>query len=144
MDPNLFALDYELTFEVLSVIVLLSLFVERILSVFFELRPYLEWEGALNPEQVDNGRSSIKVLIALIFSIAICWWLDFDALSIIFHRPSMSPAGFAFTGAIIAGGSKGSLTLFTKWMGFRSSALDEAIKLKEKKALLKLNKVVVP
>ncbi len=41
MDPNLFHLDYERLFKVLITIVVFSFFVERALSVVFEMRWFI-------------------------------------------------------------------------------------------------------
>lgn len=46
MDPNLFHLDWERTFEVLAAVVVLSLITERALSILFESRVAVKRRGA--------------------------------------------------------------------------------------------------
>ena len=108
MDPNFFHLDYDRLVEVLFTIVVLSFFIERALAVVFETRLFIEFYG-----KEDKRRRGTKELIALVVSIAVCVYWKFDALSIIVVSHSdMNVPGYFLTGAIIAGGSKGSLKLF--------------------------------
>jgi hypothetical protein len=117
MDPNLFHLDYERLFEVLTTIVILSFFVERALSVVFESRWFIGMYEA-NPK-----RKGLKELIALAVSIAVCVFWQFDALSIIIvSHETMRIPGYILTGAIIAGGSKASVRFFKEVLGFMSNA----------------------
>ena len=84
MDPNLFHLDYEKLFEVLITIVILSLFIERALSILFESRFFIERteSGELlakmkksRGEKVDDQivkrkkRSGIRELISFIVAV---------------------------------------------------------------------------
>ena len=112
MDPNLFHLDWGRLFEVLIGIVVLSFFIERALALLFESRFYISRL---------QGRS-LKELIALVVSVVVCWFWEFDAISMIFLREHVTFGGFLLTGAIIAGGSKASVKLFRDLMGVQSTA----------------------
>lgn len=118
MDPNIFAIDWERTIEVLGVIVLLAFFLERALAPFFESRYFI----------ANLDKRSLKEVIAFLLGFLICWWWKFDAVSILLVSGSGSTSfpGYALTGAIIAGGSKASLRLFRDILGLRSKALQEA------------------
>ena len=120
MDPNLFRLDYERLFEVLVTIVVFSFFIERALSVGFETKWFIKL--------YNEKRKGLKEFIALIVSIAICYFWKLDALSIIVVSHSeMQVPGFILTGAIVAGGSKASIKLFKDIMGFMSNAEKERL-----------------
>ncbi len=57
-DPNLFRLDWERTIEVLAAIVLLSMLLERALSLVFESRLYIDLcsRRRRNDEEEDGPR----------------------------------------------------------------------------------------
>lgn len=139
MDPNLFHLDYEKVVEALITIVFLSLFIERALAILFESRFFIyKTESGEVVAKMQNlsdkdanyasvrgkkKKSGIKEIIALIVSILVCWYWDFDALTVIFVTSDhMQIWGFILTGFVVAGGSKGSIKLFKSWMGIMSSA----------------------
>lgn len=141
MDPNLFHLDYDKVFEALITIVFLSIFIERALSMLFEWRPFIYktesgpivaslkglQEGDPGYDKIIKKKkaSGLKEIISLIVSILVCWYWDFDALTIIFVTSEhMQIGGYIITGFVIAGGSKGSIQLFKNWMGIMSSAED--------------------
>ncbi len=129
MDPNLFHLNYERLFEVLFTIVVLSFFIERALALLFETKAFIKIYEA-NPK-----RKGLKELIAFIVSVFVCVYWKIDALSIIVvSHDAMQIPGYIITGAIIAGGAKGSMKLFKDLMGFKSSAESDRLKAKEKKA----------
>jgi hypothetical protein len=115
MDPNLFHLNWERTFEVLTMIVIVSILVERGLSILFESRVFIS-------KLKDKG---YKEIIAFVVSTAVCWRWDFDAISTILLKEKNTYIGFILTGAIVAGGSKGSIKLFRDLLGFKSSAYAE-------------------
>ena len=138
LDPRLFHLDLELTLEVLLGIVLLSLFIERALSLIFESRPFINRteDGQtviklknLKPEDEaakkylnQKKKSGLKELISFSVSLIICWLINFDAITIIFASSEKTRIyGLIITALIIAGGSKGSLKLFTDAFGAMSS-----------------------
>ena len=115
MDPNLFHLDWERLGEVLIAIIVLSFLVERALSMLFESRFFIN----------RFKEKSLKEVIAVIVGAVVCWYWDFDALSMIFLKDSVTIFGAILTGAVIAGGSKASIKLFKDVMGIRSSAQQE-------------------
>jgi len=146
MDPNLFHIDYERLFEVLVGIVIFSFLLERALSVLFESRffiertqgnpakaAYIDEQGNSIPEQPETPKKKgVKEFIALAVCIAFCCYWDFDAITIILVSDShVTVWGEVLTGAVIAGGSKASVTLFRDILGFMSNAE------KERQTLLK-------
>jgi hypothetical protein len=112
MDPNLFHLDWERTFEVLGAIVLLSMFVERALALLFEQKLFVK----------RFGGSPIKEIIAFAVSLVVCLKWKFDAVSMTILSDRISAIGQVVTAGIIAGGSKGSIKLFRDVLGWKSSA----------------------
>lgn len=149
MDPNLFHLDWERTFEALVGIVIFAFIIERGLSFIFDSRWYIERVKGIDLSslsQTDNAPAEagkkvpkktekakgLKELIAFIVSVAVCVFWQFDAVSIIFLRDQVSVPGFFITGAVIAGGSKASIKLFRDLMDFKSSALREYEDIKKK------------
>jgi hypothetical protein len=112
MDPNLFHLDWDRTAEVLATVLLLSLLVERALSPMFESAWYIRRLQA----------KELKEFIALVVATAVCWYWRFDAVSMIVLADKTSPFGYLITGAIVAGGSKGSIRLFREALGIKSTA----------------------
>ena len=112
MDPNLFHLDWERTGEVLAAVVLLSMLLERALSPFFESAWYIR----------RLQHKELKELIAFIVAATVCWSWKFDAVSMIVLAEKTNPFGYLMTGAIVAGGSKGSIRLFREALGFKSTA----------------------
>ncbi len=116
MDPNLFHLDWERLGEVLIAIIVLSFLIERALAILFESRFFIN----------RYKEKSLKEIIAVIAGAIVCWYWDFDALSMIFLKESVTVFGTIVTGAIIAGGSKASIRLFKDLMGVKSLAQKEA------------------
>lgn len=112
MDPNLFHLDWERTFEVLAAIVILSMLVERTLASVFE-----------NSRLIDlfDGNGA-KEIVAFLVALGICLKWNFDAVSMIILTEQTSIAGEIITAGVIAGGSKGSIKLFRDVMQFHSNA----------------------
>jgi hypothetical protein len=123
MDPNLFYINYERTFEVLVTIVVLSMIVERTLSLLFESRPFIEKTKNIH---------GLKEAISFVVCVAVCIFWQFDALTIIIvSGDKMTIPGMILTGGIVAGGSKGSIKLFKDWLGFMSSAEKEKKEIRE-------------
>ena len=106
------AIDSQRLFDVLSVIVILSFFVERFLSVVFESRWFLE----------KLASRHLKEPITLVFSVVICRHWDFDAVSLLFTPTRTQLLGHVLTGGIVAGGSKASIRLFRDLFGAMSNA----------------------
>ena len=115
MDPNLFHLDWERTFEVLTAIVVLAFLLERALASLFENR----WWLARFDEKVS------KELIAFLVAVVICVHWQFDAVSFIVLSSRTALLGEVITAAVIVGGSKASIKLFRDVLDFKSSALRE-------------------
>ena len=113
MDPNLFNVDGERLLQVMFTIVLLSFIVERALSILFESNFFISrFKG-----------KSLKELIAFAVSAAICYYWNFDALSILLVQEKTGLYGSLITGAVVAGGSKGSVKLFHDVLGMKSKAM---------------------
>jgi len=115
MDPNLFHLDWERTFEVVAAVVVLSLLVERALAPLFEHRAFIR----------RFDKRGVKEPLAFLVALAVCLYWEFDAVSMVILRPKVSLAGEVLTAAIVAGGSKGSVKLFRDVLGFKSTAYAE-------------------
>ncbi|MBK8228427.1 MAG: hypothetical protein IPK70_14795 [Flavobacteriales bacterium] len=143
VDPNLFFLDFERVSEVLLAILLLALLIERALALLFESRAFIErvaytvkHEGGADQGTITDAQPrnrGIKELIALGVSFYVCWWWDFDALSILLpvSHSKMTLMGMLITAMIIAGGSKGAAKLFSDWMGIKSTAQKEIDAIRE-------------
>lgn len=116
MDPNLFAIDWEQTGEVLTTIVVLAFFVERALALMFESEWYLYKLAPLH----------VKELITFILSLVICVMWKIDALSVILHGDRMTFIGEAVSAAVVSGGSKASLKLFRDIMGIENGQAKDA------------------
>ena len=116
MDPNLFHLDWERTFEVLSAVVILSFIVERGLALIFEHRLYVE----------KAAGKGLKEAVSFLLSLGICVYWEFDALSMIILAEQTSFPGYIVTAGVIAGGSKASVKLFRDILGFQSTAYQQA------------------
>ncbi|HJX70680.1 MAG TPA: hypothetical protein VJ346_01975 [Bacteroidales bacterium] len=115
MDPSLFHLNWLRLLEVLVTISVFAIFLERALSILFESRFFIRrFKG-----------KSIKEIIAFICGVTICWIWKFDALSLIFLVEKTLIVGYIVSGAIIAGGSKGSLILFRDFLKVKSLAQKE-------------------
>jgi len=121
VDPNLFHLDWDRTFEVLAAIVVLSMIVERALSLLFENRKLID----------KFSGTGTKELIAFFVSALVCFFWDFDAVSMIVLREETTRLGELITAGVIAGGSKGSIKLFRDVLKFRSGAYEESLQLKQ-------------
>ncbi|RKQ50630.1 hypothetical protein BXY85_1646 [Roseivirga pacifica] len=141
MDLLEFAVDFSVLFDVLVLIVVLSLLVERALSVIFESSFFIAWydpefsqEDQRNkgdntpsddritpPSKPKKKKKGAKEIVAIIVSIILVWNIDFDAIAVLMKDESLSPElGYFITGLIIAGGSKGSIKLFNDVLDFRS------------------------
>lgn len=112
MNPNLFNLEWGRLLEVVVTIIVLAFLVERALSLLFEHRLYIK----------HFNQKGFKEPIALVVSLLVCWFWDFDAIGIVVLAERTSIIGKLITAAIIAGGSKGSLKLFRDLLDIRSDA----------------------
>jgi len=125
MDPNLFHVDWERTTDALMMIVILAFIIERALALFFENRIYLKY--------ID--RDGLKEIVAIVVSIWICATWKFDALSMIILTGETTVPGYMITGAVIAGGSKGSIKLFHDLLKVKSGAYESRHELKAERLL---------
>lgn len=112
MDPNFIHLDWERTFDAIMLVAVLAIVVERVLSVIFQNRIYIE--------RVHTD--GMKEVIALAASIAACVNWKLDAVGMILLTETTTIAGYIVTGALVAGGSKGSLKLFQDFFDLQSTA----------------------
>lgn len=124
MDPLLFSINADVVVEVLATVILLSLIIERALSIVFEWRPVLD----------KIKEKGVKEPVAFIVTLVVVMSYKFDSLAIIFSNESNSYMGYIITAGVIAGGSKGSIKLFRDWLGWKSNAQDELEESKKKPA----------
>jgi hypothetical protein len=115
MDPALFRIDWDVLAELLVTIIVLAFFIERALSLLFEYRYFV----------LRFDKKGAKEPIALIVSIAIVAWLEFDSLAILFRLDAPTWWGYLITAAIVAGGSKASIALFQNVMNAKSTVMRE-------------------
>lgn len=116
MDPIQFRVDWELLAEVLAVVVVLSFFVERALSVITENRLFVD-------SRLDD--MGVKEILSFVLAMLVVKAVDFDALAVIFKLGAPGLLGTIITAAIISGGSKASIKLFHDVMNIKSSARRE-------------------
>lgn len=107
-------MDMELTFEVLTILSALAIFIERALSLIFEHRLFVHY----------FQNKGLKEAIAFGVSFLVVKHWNFDAIGLSFHEEA-STLGFVLTAAIIAGGSKASITLFRDFFKIKSRAFQE-------------------
>lgn len=123
MAPGFEHLNWERITEVLALVVLIAFFVERALSPLFESRFFVS----------RYKEKNLKEVLAFLVAIFACWYWDFDAMSMILSKETVTMPGILLTGGIVAGGSKGAVTLFRDYLGIKSSAQSEAEEAKKKK-----------
>ncbi|MBI1321101.1 MAG: hypothetical protein GC168_19425 [Candidatus Hydrogenedens sp.] len=114
MDPNLIHVDWERTFEALTLIIILSFIVERALAVLFENKVFILY----------LDRDGLKELIAVGVGIAVCAQWKFDALGMLLLTETTTMPGYILTGLVIAGGSKASIKLFHDVLGAKTTTYD--------------------
>lgn len=115
MDPALFRIDWEVLFEALTTLVVLSFLIERALAVIFEHRAFVE----------RAEKKGLKEIIAVVVSYTVVQGVEFDIFAIVFHLDHPSKWGFFMTAAIVAGGSKASIKLFHDILDIKGKALRE-------------------
>jgi len=111
------AFDVNRSFEVLLAISFMAVFVERGLAPIFESQ---YWLDEIEKKGVSS-RKNLKVMVAIIVSIAACYAWGLDALTAI-YGPGKPLLGTALTGLVVAGGAKGSMTFFRDWLQISSRA----------------------
>lgn len=112
MDPNFIHMDWERTFDAITMVAVVAIVVERALSVIFHSSIYIE----------HVHKSGMKETIALAVSIAVCAAWKLDAMGMIILTETTTVLGYIITGALVAGGSKGSVKLFQDMLNLQSSA----------------------
>ncbi len=115
MNPSLFDVHGDQVVEVLGMIVLLAIVLERALSLVYESRFYVE----------HFQKKGYKEILAFLVSVSVAYYYKFDALAVFFGHEAQSYVGYLITGAVIAGGSKGSIKLFRDFFGWKSSVQKE-------------------
>jgi hypothetical protein len=110
MEEARYSLNYEVVADVLSTIVVLSLFIERALALLFQHRLFLD--------KLD--KKGLKEPIAFIVSLLVVKQWGFDAMAAIIDGAQASWWGYALTAGIVAGGSKGAVALFQDYLGWSS------------------------
>jgi hypothetical protein len=130
MDPNLFHLDWERTFEALVGIIVLSFLVERACAVLIESRWWISRfddarigkplpserkpsKASKLTEEEDNEapapkpqkplagqRYPLKEFLGFAVALAICWVWEFDAVSIIMLSERTQLVGIIVTAAV--------------------------------------------
>ena len=122
MDPNLFHLDWDRVWEVVVAVAVIAVLLERALALVFEHRLFI----------AKFAEKGTKEFIAFGVALFVCWFWDFDALSMIILREETSVPGYFITAGIIAGGSKASVKLFRDLMKIQSTAQKAASEAKDK------------
>ena len=112
MDPNFIHVDSERTFDAIMIVGVVAVIIERALSVVFQNHIYIEY----------LHKSGMKETIALAVSIAVCAAWKLDAMGMIILTETTTVLGYIITGALVAGGSKGSVKLFQDMLNLQSAA----------------------
>ncbi len=99
----------------LGAVVLLSIVVERFLSLFFEN----EWYR----QRLQDRH--IKEPIALGTALILCFSFEFDAVAVLLKQDSWTVIGTILTAGVVAGGSKASIKLFVDVMNIRNLSPEE-------------------
>jgi len=118
MDPILFSIDWPQLSEALAALIILSVVVERSLTLLLENKHVVA---------ILDDRD-FKEVPALILSISICYQIDFDVLAIMLQSARSDDFEFIVTAAVIAGGYKASIKLFPNFIGLKSARIDPLIK----------------
>ena len=117
LDPN----NYADLLGALALVVILSLVLERALSVFFEWGLWKDW----------LERKKLLAPLSYAAAYAVCAANHFDLFAIIFRKPegwvSALDFGTFATAAVVAGGSKGAILLFQGVLGFGRDAVQAKI-----------------
>ena len=117
IDPNLFHLDWDRTFEVLAGIAIVAALLERALSVVFENRLFVDSRF--------DGKGT-KEMIAFGVALVICIRWELDAISIVLLSEQTTVLGEVVTAGVVAGGTKAFVKLFRDLMDIKSAAYRES------------------
>ena len=114
-------IDFEPLLAALATLVILSMLLERALSVVFEWGGWRDW--------IRTKR--LRAPIALAASYWMCVWGQFDVLATISTNVEGYQGYFSFgtilTATVVAGGSKGAILLFQGVLGFGRDAVNARI-----------------
>jgi hypothetical protein len=108
---------------ILWTLVVMSVFVERVLSLVFEHRAYLQYL---------DGRG-LKELISFLVSLVACHQYGFDALALLMGKTEGNWVGLMLTAGVVAGGSKASIGMFHQLLNVRSAAAKEQAVIREER-----------
>ena len=97
------AYDYDLMFGTVLALFITALFVERALAMVFDLKVFVRFLGG----------KGLKPVIAFVICYLVVRQYDFDALSLVLNRGSHL-LGPLVTAGVIAGGSKGVMSIWAK------------------------------
>lgn len=122
IDPNQFALDWALLFEMLALIIVLAFVVERALAIVFESKHFVHY--SLERKKQDKG--DFKAFIAFGFSALLTMLFQIDLVAVLMSHEHVSLFGELTTAAVIAGGSKASIRLFKDILKVKSNEYDRA------------------
>jgi hypothetical protein len=114
-DPNIPA--------VLWTLVVMSVFVERLLSLIFEHRAYLRY--------LDG--KGWKEPISFAVSLFACAAYGFDGFGLLMGSEEAGWVGLVLTAAVVSGGSKASIALFHQLLNIRSTAAKEQAAIREER-----------
>ncbi len=122
IDPNQFALDWALLFELLALIIVLSFVIERALALFFESKLFVQFSLIRKKE----NKGDFKSLIAFVVSAVLTMLCQIDLVAVLMSHEHSSLFGELITAAVIAGGSKASIRLFKDILQIKSNEYDRA------------------
>jgi hypothetical protein len=124
MDPKIFLQSeyYQTVLGALALVVVLSMVLERALSVPFEWGVWNKW----------LEEKKLRAPISLVVAWAICVLAQFDLLQFVTKADKAAwigpfSIGTLITAAVVAGGSKGAILLFQGILGFGKEAVDARI-----------------
>lgn len=118
VDPSEFVLPWDAVMDQLMLIVLLSIIIERALSVLFESIFFVNWSA----KRKQQGNGNYKTLVASFVSVILTLTIGIDILAAVTDMSAPSVLGCVITGLVVAGGSKGSLKLFRDVLDIKSTA----------------------
>ncbi|MBI2745232.1 MAG: hypothetical protein HYX45_06570 [Burkholderiales bacterium] len=121
MDPVQFRIIWDVLFEAIAALIVLSFLVERALALVVEHRFFV----------AKFNKKGIKEVLALIVSYLVVRGIEFDVFAIVFKQDEISRWGIFMTSAVVAGGSKASVKLFHDLLGVKSQAQKAADEVKQ-------------
>ncbi|MCF6360059.1 MAG: hypothetical protein L3J29_04775 [Cyclobacteriaceae bacterium] len=139
--------EAEIIISAIFKVAIISILIERALSVLFESRLFIDKTNEKIETNVDKRADGVlevtetivppkgrgmKEGIALAVSIGVACYYQLDIIKDIYGSPNHYKwIGYVITGGIIAGGTKGSVKLFRDVFNIMSTAQREKMKLKK-------------